>query len=203
MFAPQIFIVSTDASLIKQVRSTLMQRGYGIAGDAASGAQALRSIRTLRPDLVILDADITGTEGVDIGAIIAEDRLAPILLIAPVWRDGLVNRSRREDEDGWVFAILTKPINEEALVPAVETALLNYERTHRLEQEIAKLKDTLEARKAIERAKGILMSSMGLTEDEAFRLIRQRSMDKSMPMRQIADAIILAHEVESKVEKKK
>lgn len=202
MFSPQVFVVSSDAVLIKQVRSTLMQRGYGIAGDATSGAQALRSIRTLRPDLVVLDADIAGTEGTDIGAIIAEDRLAPILLIAPAWCEGLVNHGGRENEDRWVFAILTKPINEEALVPAVETALLNYERTNRLEQEVAKLKDTLEARKAIERAKGILMSSMNLSEDEAFRLIRQRSMDKSMPMRQIAEAIILAHEVESRAQKK-
>lgn len=188
----KIFIACADSSARQNLKYMLVREGYLIAGEAPDGSQALRMIRTLQPGLVILDSDLQGTSALEIARIIDEDRVAPVILLASTWRRNLIVQTR----DLPVFAYLIKPVQESTLIPAVEAALANYRRVTRLEQEISKLKETLASRKVVERAKGILMDTMGLTEAEAYRRLQRQSMDRCVPMKTIAEAIIVAHELQ-------
>ncbi|APC08463.1 ANTAR domain-containing response regulator [Neomoorella thermoacetica] len=188
----KIFIACADPSARQNLKYMLVREGYLIAGEAPDGSQALRMIRTLQPNLVILDSDLQGTNALEVARVIDEDRVAPIILLASSWHRNLIIRTR----DFPVFAYLIKPVQESTLIPAVEAALANYRRVTRLEQEISKLKETLASRKVVERAKGILMDTMGLTEAEAYRRLQRQSMDRCVPMKTIAEAIIVAHELQ-------
>jgi len=176
----------------------LQREGYAVVGVARDGGQALRLIHTLQPDLVILDSELTGTGALEVARFINEEQVAPIIMLASFWHRNIINKAR----DFPVFAYLVKPIQETTLLPAVEAALANYEKIMRLEKELNKLKETLAARKVIERAKGILMETLGLTEAEAYRRIQKQSMDRCVPMRAIAEAIIVAHELQTGQRKK-
>ncbi|PRR74646.1 putative transcriptional regulatory protein pdtaR [Moorella humiferrea] len=164
-----------------------------IAGEAPDGSQALRMIRTLQPDLVILDNELQGTTPLEVARIVEEDGVAPIIFLASSWHRNLLAHTHEFP----FFAYLIKPVQENTLLPAIEAALANYQKICRLQQEILKLKETLAARKIIERAKGILMDTMGLTEAEAYRRMQRQSMDRCVPMKNIAEAIIVAHELQS------
>lgn len=188
----KIFIACADPSARQNLKYMLVREGYLIAGEAPDGSQALRMICTLQPNLVILDSDLQGTNALEVARVIDEDRVAPIILLASSWHRNLIIRTR----DFPVFAYLIKPVQESTLIPAVEAALANYRRVTRLEQEISKLKETLASRKVVERAKGILMDTMGLTEAEAYRRLQRQSMDRCVPMKTIAEAIIVAHELQ-------
>lgn len=192
MQQPKIFIASADPSARQNLKYMLVREGYLIAGEAPDGSQALRMIRTLQPSLIILDSELQGTNALEVARIIEEDGVAPIILLASSWHRNLLARTR----DFPIFAYLIKPVQESTLLPAVEAALANYQKISRLQQEISKLKETLAARKIIERAKGILMDTMGLTEAEAYRRMQRQSMDRCVPMKSIAEAIIVAHELQ-------
>lgn len=189
---PKIFIACADPATLQNLKYMLVREGYLIAGEAPDGAMALRMIRTLQPNLVILDSDIQGTKALEVARIIEEDRVAPIILIASSWQRNLINRTKEFP----IFAYLIKPVQENTLLPAVEAALSNYQRIMRLEQEIHKLKETLASRKVVEKAKGILMNTLGVTEAEAYRRMQRQSMDRCVPMKNIAEAIIVAHELQ-------
>lgn len=199
MWQNRIFIASADPSSRQNLKHMLEREGYLIIGDASDGSQALRMIRTLQPGLVILDSELQGTSALEVARIIEEDRVAPIVLLATSWQRNLLNQMRELP----IFAYIIKPFQENTLLPAVEAAIANYQRVCHLQEEISRLKETLAARKIIERAKGILMDAMGLTEAEAYRRIQRESMDRCLPMKRIAEAIILAHELQSSSKSKK
>lgn len=188
----KIFLALSDTTLRKKIKQVLTKEGYQVTGEAEEGNEALRKIRLLTPDLVILESDLPGLNGLEVAKIIEEDRLAPVLLITSYWQNDLLQKVR----ESWVFALVSKPVQAANLVAAVESAMLNFERIVQLEQEVNKLKETLATRKLIERAKGILMETMGLTEAEAFRRIQKQSMDKCTSMKAIAEAIIMAYDLQ-------
>lgn len=192
MRQPKIFIACTDPATQQSLKYMLLREGYLISGEATDGAQALRMIRTLQPDLVILDSSLKGTQALEVARIIEEDRVAPIILLASHWHRNLITRTR----DFPIFAYLIKPVQENTLLPAIEAALANYQKVTQLEQEINKLRETLASRKVVERAKGILMNTLGLTEPEAYRRMQKQSMDRCVSMKSIAEAIIVAHELQ-------
>ncbi|SMB99721.1 response regulator receiver and ANTAR domain protein [Thermanaeromonas toyohensis ToBE] len=198
MRQPKIFLASTDQASLQTLKQILQREGYAVAGVAQDGSQALRLIHTLQPDLVILDSELAGTGALEVARFINEEQVAPIIMLASSWHRNIINKTR----DFPVFAYLVKPVQETTLLPAVEAALANYEKLVRLEKELNKLKETLAARKVIERAKGILMETLGLTEAEAYRRIQKQSMDKCVPMKAIAEAIIVAHELQTGQRKK-
>ncbi len=191
MQQPRIFIASADPSARQNLKYMLIREGYLVAGEAPDGSQALRIVRTLQPDLVILDSELQGTSALEVARIVEEDRVAPIILLTSTWHRNLILRTREFP----IFAYLIKPVQESTILPAVEAALANYQKMARLELEISKLKDTLASRKVIERAKGILIDTMGLSEAEAYRRMQRQSMDRCVPMKSIAEAIIVAHEL--------
>jgi len=185
----RVIVIDSDATWRKNIKAMLAKMGYWVIGEAEDGLTGLKLVRARQPDLVIIEAFLPGMDGHEVARIIHEDKLAPVVLIASSTRQNVLEKAKIAK----VFAFLVKPELEYNLIPAVELALTNYQEIVRLENQVKELKDTLETRKVIERAKGILMETMGLSETEAFKRIQRQSMNKRISMRAVAEAIILAH----------
>ncbi|ATW28797.1 ANTAR domain-containing response regulator [Candidatus Formimonas warabiya] len=190
----KIFIGSADRALRKRLRSILQQQGHLIIGEAEDGAGSLRVIRRVLPDLVILDKDLPGMPGMEVSKIIEDDKICPVLLLTPTWEQELFEKAK----DSWVFAFLVKPIQEGHLLSTASFVINAFQKMMKLARQVDELKETLETRKIVERAKGILMKNLDLPEAEAYRRIQQQSMDKCLPMKQVAEAIILAYDIKKK-----
>jgi len=184
-------IVADDESIVRMdLREMLDSLGYLVVGEAGDGESAVHLSRELRPDIVIMDIKMPGMDGIDAGKILTEERIAPILLLTAYSQQDLVDRAK----DAGVMAYIVKPFHEADLAPAIEVALRRWKEFRTLEQEVEDLKEALETRKLVDRAKGILMDTQGLSEADAFRRIQKTSMDQRKPMKEVAEAIVLAHE---------
>lgn len=184
-------IVADDESIVRMdLREMLDSLGYLVVGEAGDGESAVHLSRELRPDIVIMDIKMPGMDGIDAGKILTEERIAPVLLLTAYSQQDLVDRAK----DAGVMAYIVKPFHEADLAPAIEVALRRWEEFRTLEQEVEDLKEALETRKLVDRAKGILMDTQGLSEADAFRRIQKTSMDQRKPMKEVAEAIVLAHE---------
>lgn len=184
----KLFVITTDARLKEQIKDFfLAPSGFRLAGSASDIHTALRLIRSIYPDLVILDDDLPPPDFLQVARIIEKERLAPILLLSSSRTPGFL----REISETMLFGFASKPVTEATLLPALRTALLNYEKLVQAEREIAQLKKTLKDRKLIEQAKGLLMKRYALTEDQAYKQMRRQSMDKCVPMEEVAQAVIV------------
>ncbi|MFZ5597483.1 MAG: ANTAR domain-containing response regulator [Bacillota bacterium] len=184
----RIVLVDSDPTGRKNLKSILTKLGYWVVGETGDGLNALKMVRTRQPDLVILDASIPGMDGFEVAKIVHEDKLAPTVVLSSTYSQALVEKAR----EARVSALLVKPVDEISILPAIELALANYGEIIKLEGKLKELKEMLETRKLLEKAKGILMETMGLTEAEAFRRMQKQSMNKRISMRQVAEAVILA-----------
>lgn len=191
MASQRIIIVDEDETWRKSLKTMLGKLGYLVVGDASDGTSALKLIRTRLPDLLICQDNVPGLNGLELAQILYEDKLGPVILTTDYMQQESVEKAR----EARVFAIMLKPIEESALLPAVELALGNYQEIIKLEKQVSELRDTLETRKMVEKAKGILMKSMKISEDEAFKKIQKQSMNKRISMRAVAEAVILAHNI--------
>jgi two-component system, response regulator PdtaR len=184
-------IIADDESLIRMdLREMLTNLGYLVIGEAGDGRSAVNLAREVRPDIVIMDIKMPDMDGVEAAQILTQERLAPVLLLSAYSQQELIQRANQAGVSGY----LVKPFRENDLAPAIEVALARFSEFRAMEQEVGNLQDALETRKAVERAKGILMDSQGLSETEAFRKIQKMSMNNRKPMRAVAEAIILAHQ---------
>ncbi|MCR6544036.1 ANTAR domain-containing protein [Dehalobacterium formicoaceticum] len=186
----KIFIGAKDRALRKRIKSILQRQGYLIVGEAEDGAAALRIIRRLMPDLVILDKDLPGFSGLELTRIIKGDKIAPVILLTSSWEQPLFEKTK----DSWVFAFLVKPIQEGHLLSTASFVLQAFQKMICLERQVDELKESIETRKLVERAKGFLMKKLSLSESEAYRRMQQQSMDQCLSMRKIAQAIISNYE---------
>lgn len=185
-------IVADDESVIRMdLREMLTNLGYLVVGEVADGRSAVNQARELRPDIVIMDIKMPDMDGIEAAQILTEERIAPVVLLSAYSQRDLVQRAR----EAGVIAYLVKPYREEELAPAIEVALARFGEFQELQQQVTDLQEALETRKLVDRAKGILMDKQGLTEAEAFRKIQKMSMDNRKPMKDVAEAIILAHQV--------
>jgi len=185
-------IIADDESLIRMdLREMLTNLGYLVVGEAGDGRSAVNLARELRPDIVIMDIKMPDMDGIEAARILTEERIAPVLLLSAYSQQELVQRAREAGVAGY----LVKPFRESDLAPAIEVALARFTEFRALEREVGDLKEALETRKLVERAKGILMDTQGLSEAEAFRRIQKMSMNNRKPMKAVAEAIILAHQV--------
>lgn len=191
MYQSRIFVAAGNSSLRRKIKKVLSREGYFIAGEAEDAGNMLRMIRTYHVDLIMLDANLPGTGGAEPVRICGEDRIAPIVLISENWQKDLAEMS----EEKWIYSFLIKPVEETNIIPAVETALMNYRKLSSLEDELSKLKEKLKTRKLVEKAKGIIMETMGLSEAEAFKKIQKESMDRGVSMKELAKSIIISHEM--------
>ena len=184
-------IVADDESIVRMdLREMLESLGYLVVGEAGDGESAVHLSRELRPNIVIMDIKMPGMDGIDAGRILTEERIAPVLLLTAYSQQDLVGRAK----EAGVMAYIVKPFHEADLAPAIEVALRRWREFRELEQEVEDLKEALETRKLVDRAKGILMDTQGLSEADAFRRIQKTSMDQRKPMKEVAEAIVLAHE---------
>lgn len=186
-------IIADDESIIRMdLREMLTSLGYLVVGEAGDGISAVNLARELKPDLVIMDIKMPDLDGIAAAKMLTEERLAPVLLLTAFSQQELVEGAK----EAGVVGYIVKPFRESELVPAIEVALARFREFRALEQETEDLRETLETRKLVERAKGVLMDTQGLKEAEAFRKIQKLSMNSRKSMRQIAEAILLAHEVQ-------
>ena len=184
-------VIADDESVIcMDLREMLSNLGYLVVGEAGDGRSAVNLARELRPDVVLMDIKMPDMDGIEAAKILTEERIAPVVLLTAFSQRDLVDRAK----SAGVVGYLVKPIQEADLGPAIEIAISRFVEFRELEKEVDNLQDQLETRKLVDRAKGILMDSQGLTEAAAFRRIQKMSMNTRKSMREIAQAIILTHE---------
>jgi AmiR/NasT family two-component response regulator len=184
-------VVADDESIVRMdLREMLESLGYLVVGEAGDGESAVHLARELKPNIVIMDIKMPGMDGIEAGRILTEERISPVLLLTAYSQHDLVERAK----EAGVMAYIVKPFHEADLAPAIEVALRRWQEFRSLEKEVEDLKEALETRKLVDRAKGILMDTQGLSEADAFRRIQKTSMDQRKPMKEVAEAIVLAHE---------
>ncbi|CAA9544610.1 MAG: Two-component transcriptional response regulator PdtaR, LuxR family [uncultured Thermomicrobiales bacterium] len=193
---PSRIIIADDESLIRlDLREMLIHLGYDVIGEAGDGRVAMDLARKLLPDLVIMDIKMPDVDGITAAEALTRERIAPVVLLTAYSDLVLVDRAKEAGVVGYVV----KPFRETELMPVIELSLARFDEFRALEREVGGLKDALETRKLVERAKGVLMEVHGLREAEAFHRIRKTSMDARKSMRDVAEAILLTHEMDVSV----
>ncbi len=180
-------VVAEDEALIRMdVVETLTEAGFEVVGEAGDGERAVELATELKPDVVVMDVKMPVLDGISAAERIGKAHLAPVVLLTAFSQTELVERAR----DAGAMAYVVKPFSPADLLPAVEIAISRYAQITALESEVADLAERFETRKRVDRAKGLLMTKMGLTEPESFRWIQKTSMDRRLTMREVADAVI-------------
>ncbi|HEU5344931.1 MAG TPA: response regulator [Ktedonobacterales bacterium] len=189
---PTRIILAEDDSVIRMdLREELQRQGYLVVGDVGDGQSAINLARELRPDLVIMDIRMPELDGIEAARALTSERLAPVVLLTAFSDDELIERAR----EAGVVNYITKPLRQSDLKPAIEIALARFQEFREIESQVKTLEDQLATRKVVEKAKGVLMEKYKLTEQEAFRRIQKLSMNNRKSMREVAEAILLAEEV--------
>ena len=187
-------IIADDESVIRtDLREMLTTLNYLVVGEAGDGLTAVTMAREVKPDVVIMDIKMPDMDGISAADELSRSRVAPVVLLTAYSEQSLIGRAK----DAGVCGYLVKPFRETELMPVIELALARFGEMRDLEREVSDLKDALETRKLVERAKGVLMEVHGLRESEAFNRMRKTSMDNRKSMREVAEAILLTHEVQT------
>jgi AmiR/NasT family two-component response regulator len=180
-------VVAEDEALIRMdVVETLREAGFEVVGEAGDGETAVQLATELRPDVVVMDVKMPVLDGISAAERIGKAHVAPVVLLTAFSQTELVERAR----DAGAMAYVVKPFSPADLLPALEIAISRYSQISALESEVADLTERFETRKRVDRAKGLLMTKMGLSEPESFRWIQKTSMDRRLTMREVADAVI-------------
>ena len=182
---PARILVAEDEALIRlDLVEMLTEAGYEVVAQAANGIQAIELAKEFQPDLAILDVKMPELDGISAAEQIIE--IAPVLMLTAFSQKELVERAR----DAGVMAYVVKPFSIEDLTPAIEIAMSRHLQMRSLRAEVADLHERLETRKVIDRAKGILMAALALSEPEAFSWIQRAAMDRRISMKAVAEAVI-------------
>jgi response regulator NasT len=184
---PTRILVAEDEALIRiDLAEMLGEAGYEVVGQASNGEQAVEMATELTPDLVIMDVKMPVMDGITAAEQIGAARICPVVMLTAFSQTELVERAR----DAGVMAYIVKPFTASDLAPAIDIARHRWTEVKALEQEISDLGERLETRKAVDRAKGVLMKKLKITEAEAFRWIQKTAMDRRLGMREVAEAVV-------------
>jgi two-component system, response regulator PdtaR len=184
---PTRVLIAEDEALIRlDLKEMLEEEGFEVVAEVADGASAVRLTRELTPDLVILDVKMPVMDGIQAAEEIAKDRLSAILILTAFSQRDLVEKARRAG----AMAYLVKPFQKHDLLPAVEIAAGRFRELSGLEREVDDLQGRLEARKVVERAKGLLQEKQDMSEAESFRFVQRQAMERRQTMKQVAERII-------------
>jgi response regulator NasT len=187
MTASKRVLIAEDEALIRlDLSEMLAEEGFEVVGQAVDGEQAVTMATELRPDLVIMDVKMPKKDGIDAAAEIVGEQIAPVVILTAFSQRELIERAR----DAGAMAYLVKPFSKSDLLPAIELAVARYAETAALRAEVADISQRLEARKVIDRAKGLLMTHQKMTEPEAFRWIQRTAMDRRTTMKAVAEAVV-------------
>ena len=166
-------VIAEDEAIIRlDLKELLEDEGYDVVGETGRGDEAIELVRTLRPDLVILDIKMPGVDGLAVARQVAEERIAAVLILTAFSQRELVEQAR----DAGALAYLVKPFQQSDLIPAIEIALGRFAQLSALERDVDDLQERLEARKVVDRAKGRLMDGSAMTEQAAWRFLQQQAM---------------------------
>jgi response regulator NasT len=180
-------VIAEDEAIIRlDLKETLEEEGYEVVGETGRGDEAVRLVRELEPDLAILDLKMPGRDGLSVAAEISAERLAAVLILTAFSQRDLIEQAR----DAGALAYLVKPFQRSELVPAIEIALGRFLELKALHEQAESLEERLETRKVLDRAKGLLMDALGMSEQEAFRHIQTSAMADRLTMREVAQQII-------------
>ena len=177
---------------VMQIRKALVRAGYEVVGEAVEGKQAIQMAKDLRPDLILMDINMPGAiDGIAATRAILEEQTVPIVMLTAYSDDASVDSAL----DAGACGYLVKPITSEQLLPNIKTCIARFNALQVALHEASDLKDALETRKLVERAKGILMERRNIAEADAFRAIQKMSRDKCQNMKTTANEIIKASEI--------
>ena len=180
-------VIAEDEALIRlDLREMLEEEGYVVAGEAGDGDAAIKLAEQLKPDLVIMDVKMPGLDGISAAERITANQLAPVIILTAFSQRDLVQRA----SEAGAMAYLIKPFTKADLVPAIEVAASRFAEIAALNSEAASLRERLEVRKILDRAKGKLQDGQGMTEAQAFRWIQKSSMDRRLTMRAVAEEVL-------------
>lgn len=191
MESARILLAMSNDTSINKLRVILVENGYTVVDQAKDGNECLRKIRALKPDLVILDYSLSLMNGFEVSKVAIEDKLCDVILIISPTQENIIGSIKSENN----FVCMAKPLNKPNLINTIDLMIKNKRRIQELEQEIETLRASLDTRKEVEKAKGLLMKHLNLSEPDAFKRIQRQSMDRGIPMKEIAKAIILAYDI--------
>src|SRR5205809_1641808 len=184
-------LVAEDETIIRlDLRGLLERAGFEVCAEAKNGEEAIELARSEQPDLAVLDVKMPRLDGIDAARRILSERPIPIVMLTAYGQDELVSRA----VEAGVFGYLVKPFREADLLPAIQTARARHDELAALREEAESLSEALAARKAIERAKGLLMEKEGLSEADAFARLRKASQISGRPLKVVAEALIATFE---------
>lgn len=184
--ATRVVIAEDEAIIRLDLKETLEEEGYEVVGETGRGDEAVELVRTLEPDLAILDVKMPGLDGLSAAREISSEKKAAVLILTAFSQRDLIERAR----DAGALAYLVKPFQRSELIPAVEIALGRHREMRALHDQTQSLEDQLETRKLVDRAKGMLMDKHGMAEAEAFDWIQRTAMNDRVKARDIAEAVI-------------
>lgn len=180
-------VIAEDEAIIRMdLRETLVEEGYEVVGETGRGDDAVRLVRDLRPDLAILDVKMPGMDGLEAAGIIAREKLCGVLMLTAFSQREVIEQAR----DAGALAFLVKPFQRSDLVPAIEVAIGRFRELRDLTGEIDSLAEQLEARKLVDRAKGVLIDQCAMSESDAFAFIQRTAMSERSRMRDVAERIL-------------
>ena len=183
----QRVLLAEDEALIRlDLAEMLTDAGYDVVGQASNGEEAVSLAESLQPDLIIMDVKMPVMDGLQAAETIGEKRICPVIMLTAFSQKELVERAR----DAGVMAYIVKPFTVSDVTPAIAVATSRWAELKALESEVADLGERLETRKAVEKAKGVLMKKLKISEAEAFRWIQKTAMDRRLGMREVADAVV-------------
>lgn len=180
MHEAQILIADSKDASRKLLKDTLMRMGFQVQAEARNAPDLLRKTRTMFPDLVIVDSNLEGGSVFEVAGIIQDDNVANVLILSN-------ETSSYQIRD---YAHVFKPYTPETLASVIEVCMLYKNKVIAMQKEVDKLKDNLSTRKAVDKAKGILMANLQITEPEAYRILQKESMNKGLAMKEVARAVI-------------
>jgi response regulator NasT len=182
--AARILVAEDEAIIRLDLVEMLTEAGYNVVAQATNGIEAISLAKEHKPDLAILDVKMPELDGISAAEQIIE--IAPVLMLTAFSQKELVDRAR----EAGAMAYVVKPFSISDLVPAIEIAMSRHQQMRSLREEVADLHERLETRKVIDRAKGILMAALSLTEPQAFTWIQRAAMDRRISMKEVAQAVI-------------
>ena len=180
-------LIAEDETIIRlDLRELLERSGFEVCAEARDGEEAVELARSEQPDVAIMDVKMPKLDGIEAARRILDERPIPIVMLTAYGQQELVSRA----VEAGVFGYLVKPFREQDLLPAIETARARHDELAALREEAESLTEALAARKAIERAKGLLMEKEGLSEQDAFARLRKASQVSGRPLRVVAEAVV-------------